>query len=134
MLANLYLKRTKILKNNLDYSTKWTKSFITISTYYCAVQTKIPKGDFFSKHFLKSIQIFVMIFSVKKFQFFGRLFWGQISLSVCQHLVSDHELLHRRRPQQGRVVEGVELPVILVRVQMRTYNLHTNLNIFKLFL
>ena len=39
------------------------------------------------------------------------LFGGQVALSFGQKLVTDHELLHGGRTQQGWVEVGVQLPV-----------------------
>ena len=61
-----------------------------------------------------------MIFAVKILKSLSRLFCRKISLSVGKHLVADHELLDCRRPQEWRVVQGMKLPMALVRIQMRT--------------
>src|SRR6476619_4761889 len=41
------------------------------------------------------------------------LLWRQIALSVCEHFITDHKFLDRRRPEQWRVEMGMELPMLL---------------------
>lgn len=43
----------------------------------------------------------------------------QVPLLLGQHLVTHHELLHRGRAQQRRVVVSVQLPVRVVLLQVR---------------
>jgi len=39
------------------------------------------------------------------------VFWSNVPLRHREHFIPDHELLHRRRAQQRRVVVGVEVPL-----------------------
>lgn len=47
-------------------------------------------------------------------KFVSRLLSCEISLRVGQHLVANHELLDSGRPEEGRIVDGMELPVTVV--------------------
>jgi hypothetical protein len=62
----------------------------------------------------------VVDFAIDIAQPLGRLFGGQVTLSLAQQLEADHELSDRCGPQQRRVVDGVQRPMAGIVVPQRT--------------